>query len=160
MESKVCTKCKEEKLLDCFYNHPDGKFGKDSKCKECQKRVFKEYQKKNKEYFARHSQEYRDRNGNTYKERARNSKYKMTYGITVEDYNTMFKEQEGKCLICKGTDSFSRSKHLHVDHCHKTGKVRGLLCNKCNQGIGAFNDNIKLLEVAITYLNNNKMIEA
>jgi len=83
--------------------------------------------------------------------KVRNDKLKQNYGITLEDYNMMLSNQHDCCAICK--------KHkddlkviLGVDHNHTTGKVRGLLCNKCNIALGGFNDNIELLNNAISYL--------
>jgi hypothetical protein len=73
----------------------------------------------------------------------------------------MFKEQNGVCAIC-GQPEVAIDKRtniiklLAVDHDHQTGKVRGLLCQKCNHGIGNFNDNQVNLQLAIQYLNNHK----
>jgi len=63
------------------------------------------------------------------------------YGITLEDFNDMIELQEGKCLICN-THLEALTKGLVVDHCHTTGKVRGLLCSNCNSGLGMFKDNV------------------
>jgi hypothetical protein len=71
------------------------------------------------------------------------------YGITIEDYDRMFSEQNGKCHICNGV---SKRKYLSVDHCHTSNKVRGLLCESCNVGLGMFNDNVAFLKNAIEYL--------
>lgn len=70
------------------------------------------------------------------------------YGITGKDYDILLEKQEGKCAIC----SLLYGKELHIDHCHKTNKVRGLLCNKCNVALGFFEDNIEILQNAIKYL--------
>lgn len=75
------------------------------------------------------------------------------YKITVDQYNLLFLKQEGNCAICK-KHQVSLRETLNVDHCHYSNKVRGLLCNKCNQGIGLFGDNIFILEYAIEYLKN------
>lgn len=82
------------------------------------------------------------------------------YGITLEQYNAMVAAQDNKCLICgleENTVSKSGiTKVLAVDHCHTTGKVRGLLCYKCNVGIGHLQDSIEVLESAIQYLKAAK----
>lgn len=75
-------------------------------------------------------------------------------GITIDDYNNMFDEQEGKCAICKIHQKYLKNT-LNVDHCHTTGKVRGLLCSKCNHGLGHFKDSVFILENAILYIKNN-----
>jgi hypothetical protein len=77
-------------------------------------------------------------------------------GLTEADYDNLVKIQNGLCAICKKPETSSNQhvlqKRLAVDHCHKTGKVRGLLCSKCNRGIGYFNDSTDLLYKAIIYL--------
>ena len=86
-------------------------------------------------------------------ELARNKMFKNKYGITLDDYNRMLKIQNNRCAICNGTATGNRSqKYLSVDHCHTTGKVRGLLCFTCNTGIGSIKDDDELLEKAIAYL--------
>lgn len=75
------------------------------------------------------------------------------YGLTPEDYTEMFILQEGKCFICKRE---SKSQNLHVDHDHKTGKVRKLLCVLCNSGLGKFRDDPSLLVAAFKYLKEYK----
>lgn len=79
-------------------------------------------------------------------DKMKNAKLKMRYGITLDEYNQMVKSQRGKCGIC------AEKKKLFVDHCHKTKKVRGLLCSQCNHGLGMFKDNVDFLSKAIKYL--------
>jgi len=78
---------------------------------------------------------------------------KAIYGITLEEYSLMFEKQEGCCSGCKKHRSTLKS-DLCVDHCHTTGKVRGLLCAKCNTALGMIEDNTNTLLNLITYLNN------
>lgn len=86
------------------------------------------------------------------KEYGRAINYKLCYGITIEDYNRMFEEQGGCCKICKRHQSEFK-KRLHVDHCHKTKRVRGLLCFGCNIALGKINDNPAIIEAMLEYLN-------
>ena len=74
------------------------------------------------------------------------------YGITEEIYQQMFARQNGRCAICNGTDPGQGKTRLSIDHCHKTGIVRGLLCSNCNTAIGQFNENRATLVAAIGYL--------
>lgn len=67
----------------------------------------------------------------------------------------MLKKQNGGCAICKSKVSGGKGA-FHVDHCHKTGKIRGLLCHFCNVGLGVFKDDVKTLSVAIAYLKKNE----
>lgn len=79
----------------------------------------------------------------------RNTALKINYGITLDDYLMLFNKQEGKCAICLRL----QPKTLHVDHCHSSKKVRGLLCQRCNMGIGFLDDNTERLKMAVKYLN-------
>lgn len=72
------------------------------------------------------------------------------YGITIEQYNLMLAAQNGVCAICKQPE---KNKNLSVDHNHATGKVRALLCEHCNRGLGHFKDNPILCSAAATYLS-------
>lgn len=80
----------------------------------------------------------------------RNNKIKKLYNISIDEYDNLYKNQIGGCLICH-----TKHDRLHIDHCHNTGKVRGLLCSKCNMAIGLFNDDIKLLQETIKYISKN-----
>ena len=77
--------------------------------------------------------------------------YKKKYGITIEDYNRLFEEHDGCCAIC-GRHQTELVRKLHIDHDHNTGKIRGLLCYNCNDGLGRFRDNPELLNKAVEYL--------
>jgi len=74
------------------------------------------------------------------------------YGITLAQYNEMLEAQDYKCAIC-GNEDEVEGRRLAIDHCHTTGKIRGLLCGKCNRGLGLFYDNTTALAKAIEYLN-------
>lgn len=82
---------------------------------------------------------------------------KRTYGIDAAEYGRMHDEQEGLCAIC-GSEGFamkdSHKLKLVVDHCHGTGRVRGLLCHNCNRALGLFKDNTESLTKAINYLTH------
>lgn len=75
------------------------------------------------------------------------NKQKRT-GITDQEYEKLLKDQDGFCALC-GT----KQETLCIDHCHETDKIRGLLCHRCNMGIGFFNDDPILLKEAIRYLS-------
>lgn len=79
-------------------------------------------------------------------------KLKQRFGITLEEYNKIFSSQGGCCKIC-GTHQKDFEKSLFVDHNHKTGKIRGLLCSRCNAAIGMMKENCDWLKNAIDYLN-------
>lgn len=74
------------------------------------------------------------------------------YGISLEEYNAKVKEQNHKCAICFTDEVDVFKQTLYVDHCHNTGKIRGLLCHSCNVGLGVFKDSNTLLDNAKEYL--------
>ncbi len=80
----------------------------------------------------------------------REGKLRRRYGITVDDYERMFYDQGGVCAICETP----KAETLSVDHCHTTLKVRGLLCNQCNRGMGLLGDDVDNLARAIAYLED------
>lgn len=89
----------------------------------------------------------------------RNNAFLKNFGITLDTYNTMLKNQNNCCMICEkpetSTFKSGRIKSLAVDHCHATKKVRGLLCSRCNAAIGLLKEDIKSLEKAIEYLKTS-----
>ena len=85
----------------------------------------------------------------------RKDNLKYRYGITEETYEKMLKDQDHCCAICKEKPK----KHLAVDHCHETGKIRGLLCMNCNKGLGMFKDDENRMNKAIQYLAFNTTVE-
>ena len=85
---------------------------------------------------------------------------KQNFGISLEEYKQMLQNQNGVCDICGLVEIAKTKEHLSVDHNHKTGKVRGLLCNRCNVGLGAFGDDVDVMASAISYLINNKAKKA
>ena len=96
------------------------------------------------------------RNPEYYARRHRTYCLKQNYNITDDDYNKMLKSQNGRCAICGTNKLTGRWKSFAIDHNHITGKVRGLLCNECNRGIGYLKDDYKLLQKAVNYLIKNK----
>lgn len=111
-----------------------------------------EWRNKNKELVNHYNRtRYKSLTEEEKKERLRRQHIR-TYGIQPEDYEKMLLEQNGVCACCGEVETSKSRKHLSIDHCHITGKVRALLCNRCNRGIGAFSDNIDNLRNAVLYL--------
>ncbi len=107
-----------------------------------------------KAYLRQWAREDRKRNPDKYKDIS----LKRQYGISLDDFNKMSEEQQGKCAICRKKETAldprtKQPRELAVDHCHNKGHIRGLLCSKCNIGLGAFKDSTELLQTAIDYLN-------
>lgn len=148
---KICTKCDISKELENFPKHKHCKDGISTWCRQCLRNNTDLWEHKNPQRKAYVSKLWQQRNPRS---RA-NSKFKSRYGITIEIYEDMVKNQNGKCAICN-KDSFNNIKgKLFVDHCHKTKIVRELLCHDCNDGLGRFKDNKNLLYKAAKYLNKH-----
>lgn len=97
---------------------------------------------------AAYQREYR-RTHQTY-DRDRN--YKRLYGLTRLDVEALLAKQGGVCAICGKAEPGGKHKLFQVDHCHTTGKVRGMLCDACNRGLGFFRDNPNALRTAAKYV--------
>jgi hypothetical protein len=112
------------------------------------------YKQKKREYWARDKVKHSTKRRAEYDhETAWAQRIQYNYGITSDDYYQLLETQRGCCAIClTDTPSSGRFKKFSVDHNHKTGKVRSLLCHLCNTGIGVFKENDNLLHRAIAYL--------
>lgn len=151
---KECTYCKEQKEYTMFYeNRKD--------CKSCVAIKAKlryvlsgnrsEYRAKNREKLRESGNRYYHNNKSKVRATTRKSQLKNDFNITPDDYKKMLMSQDGKCKICGKSEKII-NRGLAVDHCHETGRVRGLLCNSCNLGLGKFKDSIEVLEKALEYL--------
>jgi hypothetical protein len=139
----------QKKSLEYYYANKENVKEKHKEYVIANKEKLKE---KRKEYYVENKEkikEYHD----THKEERKKSSLKREYNITLEEYNQRLKKQKGSCAICH--EKFKSDTHTQVDHDHKTGKVRGLLCRKCNSILGYSNDEIQILLNAINYLKNN-----
>ena len=123
------------------------------------------WEKQNRDRVNKNARRRRMENPDKYRDKANRwrqkspekvKKYTLmaSYGMTAEEYYQLFDKQEGLCLICLAPEKENRL--LSVDHCHYTGKIRGLLCKKCNTGIGMLQDDPELLKRALAYLDENK----
>ena len=130
MKEKTCRRCGETKPLSKFYKNKNCKDGHGSYCKVCVNKTVKDSKTP---------------------EKSRKYNLKSLYGITLEQYDEMLKNQNYGCKICGKTAEENKG-NLVVDHCHSTGHIRGLLCHACNKGLGNFKDDTDRMRVAMTYL--------
>lgn len=154
---KICRTCKESKFVSYFSLDKTKKDGRTTQCKSC----YSEYHNKNSlkinERRKSLHDRYRERSKLKSKEWARNNPEKVKnkslskYGLTLIEFNSLVEVQNGLCLICKCELVIGR--HTHVDHCHTTGKVRGILCQSCNTKLGWFEKNHHEI---LSYLNRSK----
>lgn len=140
--NKQCFTCKKIKSVENFYKRKN-KIGINSNCKKCDSKYKKELIKNNP--IKRKHQSKKDA--------------LKIYNLTIEKFLLLVKKQNNKCAICSNGETNKHKngliKNLSVDHCHKTGKIRGLLCGNCNRGLGMFKDEIYLLQKAKEYLGKN-----
>lgn len=148
MKSRNCTKCGIEKNLDQFHNATKGKYGKRSMCKSCDLLAGQKWLRENRKKALATSQKWRENNTERYKAAAKKIKQKHAEryrgvhltkywpGVSWEEalalYEKLLESQNRCCAICKKHESHFKRK-LHTDHNHKTGKVRGALCFRCNR---------------------------
>ena len=135
---KKCSYCKTEKPFIEFNLDRNTKTGYSYSCKQCR---------------SAHGKRYVKNNPNAVK-----ATHLRKYGLTFDEYNTRLSEQNSKCDICK--EDLDLGKHTCVDHCHTTGKTRGILCRKCNTVLGQAKDSTDILKSAILYLNKHAKKEA
>lgn len=133
---KVCPKCGERKERSEYHKDKNRNDSLAGFCKKC---------------LIAKNKKWRENNPEKMKERRATRiwyRRKISYGLTKEQFFEIIKNQEEKCAICRtGIDQ-----NCHVDHCHNTNVVRGLLCNNCNTGIGMLQDSLDILKAAINYL--------
>lgn len=156
---KRCSKCQLYLTLDRFANDSSAKDGKQTYCKDCRRVYSKTYREKhcecrstlnktwhvnNNELVKTRRSKWRSHNS----ERIQAYRRKHKYGLSEVQYNELVDKQDGRCAICNSQPA----RPLFVDHCHKTGKVRGLLCHGCNILLGTAVDDIERLHAAINYL--------
>ncbi|MET1001827.1 MAG: endonuclease VII domain-containing protein [Acidimicrobiia bacterium] len=163
---KVCCSCDETKSLNEFYANPSGRDGTRPECKVCTKARRREWYASNREREIERVTEWQRANPDRVKAtmdafRAagrkklsdRKSHLKRNYGLTLDQYEEMLAAQGGVCAICRQPRPEDRT--LHVDHDHETGEIRGLLCFKCNNALGDFNDDHDLFQTAADYLDRD-----
>lgn len=155
MGFKVCSTCKENKDTNLFYKNKSNSSGFTSQCKNCADTSSRGSYNKNRKKRLDNSKNWRVNN----KDRRKDSHLKRVYGITLEKYNEMLLYQHNLCGICEQPENAIGGKdkkhiQLSIDHDHKTGRVRGLLCNNCNRGLGLLKENVEYLQNAILYLED------
>jgi len=106
----------------------------------------REWRAKNAARLNEKARAYRAKNPDKW----RSVNLKKTYGITLDQFNDLFRWQDSKCAVCRAEST--TGKNWHVDHCHSTGHIRGILCHNCNLMIGHARDNPETLLAAVEYL--------
>lgn len=145
---KQCSKCKIDKPLGDFYKDSHNNDKLTGQCKNCRKEHRKQF------YY----------NSPIYRKNVRTSSLRKKFNITHEEFLEISESQNNLCAICGQPPKKSKNRifgdfaFLDVDHDHKTGKIRKLLCNSCNKGLGCFRDNVEVLTKAREYLIEHKIL--
>lgn len=146
----ICSLCsKIVKAKGLCKKHYDAQRRSDPIVLQKQKEVRAAYLLKNKE---KHSKEYKEWYAGKGREYDRNRGLIFRYGIDIETYNKILKNQDFKCAICKVATPDDDNYHFQVDHCHKTNEIRGLLCGSCNKMLGLSKDSASSLRAGALYL--------
>ena len=138
--TKTCSRCRAEKPRDVehFHRCAEAKDGLNAWCKPCQNQYSRDYHRQDPKRGY---------------DRTRNSSYRRRYGITVDEYDEMLERQGGVCAVCGSPPTRHK---LAVDHDHATGKVRALLCSRCNCALGQAGDNADRLDALAAYVRSHK----
>ena len=139
--NKVCSHCRKRKLLKHFRFRSE-RGTRRGQCILCENKLNTRHRRLNRRYQANE----------------RNNHLLRNYGVTLADIISLLRIQQYKCAICgkrlKAFGKINKVPTAYVDHCHNTGKIRGLLCNTCNQGIGFLKHSPELFVQAVRYLND------
>ena len=184
MTTRTCRKCGTEKPISCFPKAKSNRYGIAWRCSSCavkNSRIWAEnnkerHKKRQTEYFKRNKEKIyarireanrrnpekrkaiQDRYKKTHPDYTRTKHFRRRYGFGLLDYRKILSEQGGLCCICNKPEMGilkGRLKLLAVDHCHKTGFVRGLLCQNCNRALGCIQDDIAILDSMRKYLTKD-----
>ena len=150
---KRCHGCNTDKEKSEFSKNKNRKDGLGTQCKKC-------ISDSHKKWYAKNLKEKRKQNLSWYHnnpDRVRDNHLRYKFNITLDDYDRMYREQDGKCALCKKPESAKdgrsgKIRRLAVDHCHETDRVRGLLCYRCNHLIGCLGDTVESVQRVISYM--------
>ena len=161
---KRCKKCGATKPLSDFYREKGCRDGHRPECKSCNLAARKVWYQANREREIARVKTWQQANPDRVNEshrkrraahpdRERDGHLRRNFGLSLEEYDAMFADQGGRCAICGQPPRKGSS--LHVDHDHETGEVRGLLCFRCNGGLGQFKEDADRLLAALEYLGRD-----
>lgn len=154
---KFCRKCGWPKPLSDFGKDRGRRDGHTSACKECKNKQSAAWQKANPERVKEINALHKNNRKEYYSDPTRKLKYRSLdlerrFGLTHADYEEILAKQNGTCKICRLLRISEGKNFMPLDHCHQSGRIRGILCSWCNRALGLFEDDIELLKRAINYL--------
>jgi len=163
---KRCSSCGEEKEVAHFWRDGSRRDGLQASCKDCSRQRTQSWRARNPDTVRANRQAWLERNPDKARDirqrgrgkrlaRQRDADRRRLYGLEPEDYDNLLRAQGSRCAICHTDNPGPNRRSFSVDHCHATGRVRGLLCNRCNVTLGHFQDSPALLASAINYLEKH-----
>ncbi len=148
---KICSGCRLDLGVDAYSKCRSHSDGLQKQCKGCSARKFAAYRLRHPERRAGTVKKWKSNN----EEKVRESRRKRQYGMPVGQYLEMLKKQNNRCAICLHSIENCCGKTLNVDHCHATGKIRGLLCKGCNMLLGYAENHPGFFDKMSDYMRNN-----
>lgn len=150
IDSKKCSCCNQDLPLASFSRASGYRDGYRGQCRGCRSAYSREYART--PGGVQTKRRYRSANIDKVREADSRAQRKKKYGLTDADYSDLFARQEGRCALCRTDKPKGRFNVFHVDHCHETGRVRGLLCHRCNVALGALGDTPQSIAAALAYV--------
>jgi hypothetical protein len=139
---KVCSSCKLQKAIECFSPSPAYKDGFRGQCKKCRTAYQREYEKTEAGRISmlRHKKTdgYKRRQAAIFQSKRRYARY----GLSKTEFQDLLARQGGRCAICGTTEPGGKHGTFNIDHCHETGRVRGILCQRCNIALASLGDSL------------------
>jgi uncharacterized protein (DUF2461 family) len=166
--SKECRICNDKKPISEFHRATGMRDGHRSECKSCSREKnrrnywkdrdaaiarVRKWRIENPEKYAALQRRTKERNRERVRINNRRGHLERKYGLSIEDFHFLRIVQDNQCALCGRTDE----QGLHVDHDHRTGRVRGLLCGKCNKAIGLLDEDPAVFAAAVTYLRRTQL---
>lgn len=149
---KTCSKCNETKQRSEYHRDSSKGDGLCPQCKECKTATNLSWTAENRERQRETTRRWQEENKEQYAASKRSAHPKRAYGITLEQHDAILTLQRHQCAICY-KPAAADDRTFHIDHCHTTGEVRGILCPKCNKGLGLFDDLPEVIMNAAKYVS-------
>jgi hypothetical protein len=149
--TKTCPRCKETLPLERFSKDKQNIHGYRVYCRKCGSERYGDWRKNNLPKLAAYSKQWRAENPRL----AKDYSLQALYGVPLGTYDLLLTKQQGRCAICQSDNPGGRG-DFHIDHCHRTKTIRGLLCHGCNVGIGSLQHSEDILLSAIDYLRSTE----
>lgn len=157
--TRRCIFCDVIKPIEEFHRNgarrKDGTSGPRTDCKACSTEVHRRYVEKNKDRINEKRRKNYQNLLTGIKLKVSRAGVRTRYNLSDDQYRKMLQRQKGRCAICHVSQDAAR-RRFDVDHCHKTGIIRGLLCIRCNRGIGLLRDDFTIIKRAMRYLKKSK----